>query len=106
MSGENAFAHEAGIHQDGYLKESTYEIIEPSECGCARKQSGARQAQRPSRFEGPGAKFGLELTREELDEVYTRFTHLADNKKGFRNDEIVALIKSVKGQSVPAGASK
>ena len=46
--GENAFAHEAGIHQDGYLKErTTYEIIEPQHRRRSGEQARARQAQRP-----------------------------------------------------------
>ena len=50
--GRNAFAHEAGIHQDGYLKEkTTYEIIDPQYGGRARGQTGAGQAQRPARAE-------------------------------------------------------
>ena len=48
--GENAFAHEAGIHQDGYLKErTTYEIMEPQVRGRAGNEAGAGQAQRPPR---------------------------------------------------------
>ncbi len=48
--GENAFAHEAGIHQDGFLKErTTYEIMEPKSVGVPETQAGAGQAQRPSR---------------------------------------------------------
>ena len=50
--GENAFAHEAGIHQDGYLKErTTYEIIEPNTVGVPESEAGAGQTQRPPRAE-------------------------------------------------------
>jgi 2-isopropylmalate synthase len=49
---------------------------------------------------------GFKLTREELEEVYRRFTQMADTKKGLRNDEIVALIELVtKNNSVTAGAN-
>ncbi len=55
--GENAFAHEAGIHQDGYLKErTTYEIIDPKIGRRAREQAGAGQAQRPARAEASAAR--------------------------------------------------
>ena len=48
--GDNAFAHEAGIHQDGYLKEkTTYEIIDPKSVGVPEGETGAGQAQRPPR---------------------------------------------------------
>jgi len=94
--GENAFAHEAGIHQDGYLKErSTYEIIEPTSVGVPEgrlvlgKHSGRHAL--ASRCE----HMGLPLTREQLDKVYHRFTALADRKKGLRNDEIAALARGV-----------
>ncbi len=103
--GENAFAHEAGIHQDGYLKEpSTYEIISPASVGVPAtrivlgKHSG-RHALR-QRTED----LGFTLSREELEEVYHRFTQMADNKKGLRNDEIVMLIELVIGSGAPERA--
>ncbi|HZU26765.1 MAG TPA: 2-isopropylmalate synthase [Bryobacteraceae bacterium] len=96
--GENAFAHEAGIHQDGYLKEkSTYEIIDPKSVGVPEgrlvlgKHSGRHAlAQR-------AADLGFRLERAELDELYRRFIEVADhgNKKGVRNEEIVYLIHEV-----------
>ena len=57
--GENAFAHEAGIHQDGYLKErTTYEIMDPKSCRRAGKQAGTWQAQRTARVKQalPGSR--------------------------------------------------
>jgi 2-isopropylmalate synthase len=104
--GENAFAHEAGIHQDGYLKErTTYEIIEPKSVGVPEtrlvlgKHSGRHAlAQRCS-------DLGLPLQREELDVLYHRFTALADRKKGFRNDEIAALAREVLDQTKATGAA-
>ncbi|MCX6598977.1 MAG: 2-isopropylmalate synthase [Acidobacteria bacterium] len=95
--GENAFAHEAGIHQDGYLKnKSTYEIIDPHSVGVPEgrlvlgKHSGRHAL-------GQRAEtLGYTLSKEELDELYKRFTTLADTKKGVRNDEIGGLIESVK----------
>ncbi|MCX6591216.1 MAG: 2-isopropylmalate synthase [Acidobacteria bacterium] len=95
--GENAFAHEAGIHQDGYLKnKSTYEIIDPHSVGVPEgrlvlgKHSGRHAL-------GQRAEtLGYTLSKEELDELYKRFTTLADTKKGVRNDEIAGLIESVK----------
>src|SRR5215813_12589738 len=92
--GRNAFAHEAGIHQDGYLKEkSTYEIIDPKSVGVPEgklvlgKHSGRHAL-------GQRAKeLGFNLTREELDALYRRFTAVADHrKKGLMDEEIVALI--------------
>jgi len=104
--GENAFAHEAGIHQDGYLKErTTYEIMDPHSVGVPEsklilgKHSGRHAlAQRCETL-------GFALTREQLDAVYQRFTTLADRKKGMRNDEISTLAREVQEESKTARAS-
>jgi 2-isopropylmalate synthase len=104
--GENAFAHEAGIHQDGYLKErTTYEIMEPHTVGVPEtrlvlgKHSGRHALAKRC------DDLGIPLRREELDVVYQRFTALADNKKGLRNDEILALAREVADQMKSSGAA-
>ncbi len=104
--GENAFAHEAGIHQDGYLKErTTYEIMEPHSVGVPEtrlvlgKHSGRHALAKRC------DDLGIPLRREQLDIVYQRFTALADSKKGIRNDEIAALAREVAEQSEKASAS-
>ena len=101
--GMNAFAHEAGIHQDGYLKnKSTYEIIDPKSVGVPEgklvlgKHSGRHALNQRC------SDLGFTLTKPELDDVYQRFTHLADNKKGLNNDEILKLINQVVGQPTTA----
>jgi 2-isopropylmalate synthase len=95
--GENAFAHEAGIHQDGYLKEkSTYEIIDPKSVGVPEgrlvlgKHSGRHALSKRCQ------DLGYELTKEQLDLLYRHFIALADRKKGVRNDEIISLIRDVR----------
>src|SRR5258706_8189264 len=92
--GRNAFAHEAGIHQDGYLKEkSTYEIIDPKSVGVPEgklvlgKHSG-RHAMK-QRCE----QLGYSLSKEELDHVYRDFTALADRKKGLLDAEIAGIVQ-------------
>src|SRR5438132_7770139 len=77
--GENAFAHEAGIHQDGFLKErTTYEIMEPQSVGVPEsrlvlgKHSGRHALAKRCQ------DLGVPLTREQLDTMYLRFTELAD----------------------------
>jgi 2-isopropylmalate synthase len=92
--GRNAFAHEAGIHQDGYLKErTTYEIIDPHSVGVPEgklvlgKHSGRHALNQRCK------ELGFELTREDLDDLYQRFTAVADHrKKGLMDEEIVALL--------------
>lgn len=97
--GRNAFAHEAGIHQDGFLKErTTYEIIDPVSVGVPAsrlvlgKHSG-RHALR-DRCE----HMGYPLTADELDTVYREFIAFADRKKGVLDEEIVELIRNSVGR--------
>jgi 2-isopropylmalate synthase len=92
--GRNAFAHEAGIHQDGYLKEkSTYEIMDPHSVGVPEsklvlgKHSGRHALKKRTE------ELGYDLTKEELQSLYERFTSMADNKKGLLDEEIVELIE-------------
>jgi 2-isopropylmalate synthase len=92
--GRNAFAHEAGIHQDGYLKEkSTYEIMDPHSVGVPEsklvlgKHSGRHALKKRTE------ELGYDLSKDELQSLYDRFTSLADNKKGLLDEEIVALIE-------------
>jgi 2-isopropylmalate synthase len=99
--GRNAFAHEAGIHQDGFLKErTTYEIIDPKTVGVPEsrlvlgKHSG-RHALR-ARCE----ELGITLGKAELDDLYTRFVTLADNKKGIVDDEIRKLASEVSANNI------
>ncbi|HEY1216915.1 MAG TPA: 2-isopropylmalate synthase, partial [Bryobacteraceae bacterium] len=94
--GDNAFAHEAGIHQDGYLKEkSTYEIVSPASVGVPESRLVLGKHSGRHALKKRAEDLGFQLTKEELDEVYRQFTELADNKKGVRNDEIVTLVQEV-----------
>jgi 2-isopropylmalate synthase len=104
--GRNAFAHEAGIHQDGYLKEkTTYEIIDPRSVGVPEgklvlgKHSGRHAL-------GQRAKeLGYHLTREELNDLYKRFTDVADHrKKGLMDEEIVSLIQTSREEALKVAA--
>ena len=92
--GDNAFAHEAGIHQDGYLKErSTYEIIDPRQVGVPESKLVLGKHSGRHALKNRCEDLGFALTREELDIVYQKFTALADRKKGLMNDEIAALVR-------------
>ena len=104
--GDNAFAHEAGIHQDGYLKEkSTYEIIDPKSVGVPEAKLVLGKHSGRHALSDRCLHLGFDLNREELDEVYHRFTAMADRKKGVRNEEIVALVHQVIGAKVAAAAN-
>ena len=105
--GENAFAHEAGIHQDGYLKNpATYEIISPASVGVPAGRLVLGKHSGRHALKDRAEHLGYSLSKQELDVVYERFTLLADNKKGVRNDEIVILIEEVIGVSAQATVTK
>ncbi len=104
--GDNAFAHEAGIHQDGYLKnKSTYEIIDPKSVGVPEgklvlgKHSGRHALADRCRELG-----FTDFTKEEIDVLYQGFTALADRVKGVRNDQILALCKEIVAKRAPVSA--
>lgn len=91
--GENAFAHEAGIHQDGMLKHAeTYEIMRPEDVGVAStklvlgKHSGRHALQ--SRLE----ELGYDLERDELQSAFERFKRLADKKKVITDADLEAVV--------------
>jgi len=99
--GSNAFAHEAGIHQDGFLKErTTYEIMDPLSVGVPAsklilgKHSGRHALNQRCQ------DLGFFLTREELNAVYERFTAMADRKKGVTNEEIALLVRELTAAAV------
>jgi 2-isopropylmalate synthase len=103
--GRNAFAHEAGIHQDGVLKErTTYEIIDPKEVGVPESRLVLGKHSGRHALGQRCDTLGFPLTREQLDAVYRRFTALADRKKGILDEEIVALVKEVVDGGTPAPA--
>jgi len=92
--GNNAFRHEAGIHQDGILKErSTYEIMQPEDVGfmgtglVLGKHSG-RHA-----FKDRLKTLGIELKKEALDKAFDRFKRVADKKKQVFDEDLVAIVE-------------
>ena len=94
--GANAFAHEAGIHQDGYLKErSTYEIIDPKSVGVPETKLVLGKHSGRHALKDRLKDLGFTLSKEELDEVYQRFTAAADRKKGLMDEEIAAIAREV-----------
>ena len=92
--GRNAFAHEAGIHQDGYLKHrSTYEIMEPESVGVPAtslvlgKHSGRHALHQRIIDLGYG-----DLDADDTTKVYEAFTSLADTRKGVLDEDISKLL--------------
>ena len=90
--GRNAFAHEAGIHQDGVIKDRrTYEIMTPADVGVEStlvlgKHSGRHAVKK--RCED----LGHALSRFELDRVYREVIALADRRKSVSDDDVAAIV--------------
>jgi 2-isopropylmalate synthase len=79
--GANAFAHEAGIHQDGMLKDAqTYQIMDPAELGLVMTLPLGKHSGRHA-FALACAEAGIQLARDELNESFKRFKRLADERK-------------------------
>ena len=79
--GANAFAHEAGIHQDGVLKDvSTYQIIDPKELGVAMTLPLGKHSGRHA-FARACEAAGMALARAELEDAFRRFKELADSRR-------------------------
>ncbi len=92
--GANAFAHEAGIHQDGMLKDaSTYQIIDPSELGVAMTLPLGKHSGRHAFTRAVGAS-GRSLAQEELDAAFRRFKQLADTGAPVSIDDVLQEVRA------------
>ncbi|MEM7313138.1 MAG: 2-isopropylmalate synthase [Planctomycetota bacterium] len=93
--GRNAFAHEAGIHQDGMLKErSTYEIMRPEDVGFEDTDLVLGKHSGRAALADRARKLGFHLTGDQLKDVFERFKELADKKKEIYDGDIVALVRA------------
>jgi 2-isopropylmalate synthase len=91
--GANAFAHEAGIHQDGMLKHhNTYEIMRPETVGLQQSSLVLGKHSGRHAFKVRLAEMGYELDERELQEVFQRFKELADKKKTITDADLAALV--------------
>ncbi len=91
--GNNAFAHESGIHQHGVLNESsTYEIMTPESVGLKQNQMVLGKHSGRHAFEERLKELGFTLTREEINEAFIKFKDLADKKKVVLDQDIEALV--------------
>ena len=91
--GENAFAHESGIHQDGMLKyRETYEIMDPSSVGIPKSSLVLGKHSGRHAFRDRVVQLGYTLTDEQLEPVFARFKTLADKKKEVFDEDIEALV--------------
>ena len=98
--GRNAFAHEAGIHQDGVIKDRrTYEIMKPEDVGVAStlvlgKHSGRHAVKKQCEDQG------YELSRFELDRVYREVIALADRQKSVSDTDLSSIVENIQISTV------
>ena len=91
--GENAFAHEAGIHQHGMLRHhSTYEIIRPEDVGQARSQLVLGKHSGRHALRERVKSLGFELDEIDLNRVFEEFKALADERRALCDEDIDALV--------------
>ncbi|HYW80683.1 MAG TPA: 2-isopropylmalate synthase, partial [Thermoguttaceae bacterium] len=92
--GQNAFAHEAGIHQDGMLKErTTYEIMRPEDVGFTKTDLVLGKHSGRAALADRANALGYHLSHEQLDTVFAQFKVLADKKKEIYDGDIAALVE-------------
>ena len=92
--GRNAFAHEAGIHQDGILKKkSTYEIMQPEDVGLERGHLVLGKHSGRHAFRARLEELGISMDEEHLEHVFREFKRLADKKKEIYDEDIEALVR-------------
>ena len=92
--GENAFAHESGIHQDGVLKEpSTYEIMTPESIGLPQSRLVLGKHSGRHAFRERLSELGYNLDAADTNKAYERFIELADKKKHVTDRDIQAIVE-------------
>ncbi len=91
--GDNAFAHEAGIHQDGVLKAAiTYEIMTPASIGRVSNELVLGKHSGRHAFRDRLRELGFELEEEEFQRAFKRFKDLADAKKTIFNEDLEVIV--------------
>ncbi len=106
VTGRNAFAHEAGIHQDGMLKNPlTYEIMTPQSVGVPDSKLVLGKHSGRHALGLRCEQLGFQFNRRELDEIYRRFVVLADKIKHVEEHHLLELIQQVRGAMTFRGSS-
>jgi 2-isopropylmalate synthase len=91
--GENAFAHESGIHQDGMLKyRETYEIMDPAVVGIAKSALVLGKHSGRAALRDRVTQLGYTLSDEQIEAAFVKFKSLADKKKEVFDEDIEALV--------------
>ena len=91
--GANAFAHEAGIHQNGVLKnKTTYEIMEPATIGLETNRIVLGKHSGRHAFRDRLRRFGYDLSEGDIDRLFMRFKELADKRKEIVDEDLEVLV--------------
>ena len=100
--GDNAFAHESGIHQDGVLKDKrTYEIMRPEDIGWTESSLVLGKHSGRHAFKTRLEEMGFHLADHELDRAFERFKKIADQKKEIYDEDLEAIIEDEVGRIPP-----
>lgn len=100
--GKNAFAHEAGIHQDGMIKNrTTYEIMTPEQTGRSSSEIVLGRHSGKHGLQKRLKELGFELSKDDFNRVFEKFTQLADKKKAVYDDELMVLLDQNTGSKLP-----
>ncbi len=98
--GDNAFAHESGIHQDGLLKNrETYEIMTPVSIGRGSSDIILGRHSGFHGFKNRVSELGFELDEKETNSIYERFLYIADRKKEVFDEDLITIIIDELGMS-------
>lgn len=90
--GSNAFSHSSGIHQDGFLKDTTtYEIIAPEEVGADSSKIVLTARSGRSALAHRFQKLNFQFDRNDIDALYERFVQIADSKKEVEDTDLTAM---------------
>lgn len=96
--GENVFAHESGIHQDGVLKHrETYEIMKPESIGMAIDSLVMGRHSGKHAFKKKIEQYNIKLTPEQFNQCFDNFTEVADKKKEVYDEDIFNIVSQVLG---------
>ncbi|MFI5395644.1 MAG: 2-isopropylmalate synthase [Candidatus Binatia bacterium] len=91
--GDNAFAHEAGIHQDGVIKDTlNYEIMQPASVGISSNKLVLGKHSGRHAFAERLKQLGVELYEVDMNKAFERFKALADLKKSVYDEDLIAIV--------------
>ena len=99
--GANAFSHESGIHQDGFLKyKRTYEIMNPEDVGLLTSQLPLGPRSGRHALKERLMELGYQLNEEELDIAFLRFKEIADKKKRVGDKDLESIVREEKRKAI------